>query len=84
MSKAIKQEEFAADPADEYPILESEESFFEETPIFTGEHGDPCFDEYQSAINEIFASCDLRLVPIIEFEVSHAAHSPIEQYSPCV
>ena len=55
MSKAIKQEEFAADHADEHPILESEESFFKETPIFTGDHGDPYFDEEQAFINEQLA-----------------------------
>ena len=33
---------------------------------FTGNHGDPCFDEEQALINEIFASCDLYPVPVIE------------------
>ncbi len=53
MSKAIKQEEFAADPADEHPILESEESFFKETPIFTGDHGDPYFDDFQAELETL-------------------------------
>lgn len=37
-----------------------------ELPPFTGDHGDPCFDEEQALINEIFASCDLYPVPVIE------------------
>jgi hypothetical protein len=35
-------------------------------PPFTDNHGDPCFDEEQATINEIFASCDLYPVPVIE------------------
>lgn len=47
-------------------IVPVEEMIEEETPVFTGDHGDSCFDGYQAAINEIFASCDLYPIPITE------------------
>ena len=34
-----------------------------ELPPFTGDHGDPGFDEELATINEVLASCDLRPVP---------------------
>ena len=47
--------------------IEVTESWIEvDLPLFTGNHGDPCFDEEQALINEIFASCDLYPVPVIE------------------
>ena len=47
--------------------IEVTESWIEvDLPPFTGNHGDPCFDEEQATINEIFASCDLYPVPVIE------------------
>lgn len=50
--------------------LTEEEVVPEEIPVFTGSHGDPCFDEEQALVNEAFASCDLYPIPITE-EVSH-------------
>lgn len=51
----------------EEQIIEVTESWIEfDLPPFTGNHGDPCFDEEQALINEIFASCDLYPVPVIE------------------
>ena len=47
-------------------IVPVEEMIDEETPVFTDDHGDPCFDGNQAAINEIFASCDLYPIPITE------------------
>lgn len=47
-------------------IVPVEEMIEEETPVFTGDHGDPCVDGNQAAINEIFASCDLYPIPITE------------------
>ncbi len=47
--------------------IEVTESWVEvDLPPFTGNHDDPCFDEEQALINEIFASCDLYPVPVIE------------------
>lgn len=47
--------------------IEVTESWIEvDLPLFTGNHGDPCFDEEQALINEIFASCDLYHVHVIE------------------
>ena len=47
--------------------IEVTESWIEvDLPPFTGNHGDPCFDEEQALINEIFSSCDLYPVPVIE------------------
>lgn len=50
----------------EEQIEEIESRIEVDLPPFTGNHGDPCFDEEQATINEIFASCDLYPVPVIE------------------
>lgn len=50
--------------------LTEEEIVPEEIPVFTGDHGDPYFDEEQALINEVLARCDLHPVPITD-EVSH-------------
>ena len=50
----------------EEQIEEIESPIEVDLPPFTGNHGDPCFDEEQALINEMFASCDLYPVPAIE------------------
>ena len=50
----------------EEQIEEIESRIEVDLPPFTGNHGDPCFDEEQATINEIFASCNLYPVPVIE------------------
>ena len=47
----------------EEQIEEIESRIEVDLPPFTGNHGDPGFDEELATINEVLASCDLRPVP---------------------